>query len=180
MTHICSSLDDGGFSFFVEMQLRSLNNHKWLWHCGAISLTVSTDNHHESCYDSSVCVAHAQKYTNAAFPNDNPFLSLLPTHFHPEIPVVCSIPLFHPLCLSSLSFSLLLPVYFLSSYFLSSPLSLTGPTVKGVYHPLRVATCLCLRPAVLSSYHLLVMRLVLLRTQKTSIPPPNNVFRWLS
>lgn len=121
------------------------------------------------------CVVHTQKYTNAAFPNDNPFLSLFPTHFHPEIPVVCSIPLFHPLCLSSLSFSLLLPVYFLSSYFLSSPLSLTGPTVKGVYHRLSVAMCLCLQPAVLSSYHLFVMTLVLVRTQEASSHPQQCV-----
>lgn len=149
------------FLIFLKMQLRSLKNLKCMWHCWAISHTdwVCTDNHHESSYDSSMCAAHTQKYTNAVFPNDNPFLTLLSTHFHPEIPVVCSIPLFRPLCLSSLSFSLLLSVYFLSSYFHSIPLSLTvlyrSSPVMGVYHPLSIAVCLWLEPTVLSSHHLL-------------------------
>lgn len=129
------------------MQLRSLKNLKCMWHCWAISHTdwVCTDNHHESSYDSSMCAAHTQKYTNAVFPNDNPFLSPLSTHFHPEIPVVCSIPLstppsvyphYHSPCCSLSTFFHLI---FTPSNCIS--LSYIDRPVMGVYHPLSIAMC---------------------------------------
>ena len=96
---------------------------------------------------------------------------------------VCSIPPFRPLCLSSLSSSLLLSVYFLSSHFLSthSPSLSVPPSGASI---ILFSLSLWLEAAALSSHHLLChphspdMRDFSLRVQTTDGRLVSTPFAW--
>lgn len=134
--------------FFSEMHLWILKTSNW-----AVSVLTGS-SHHESSYESSMCVAHTHKHT------DNPFLSLPSTHFHLEIPV-CLLQSTVPPPLFTLSITLLVAPCLLSFISLSlhpSCLSLfphcRWSPVICVCHPLSVAVFLWLEAAVLPSHHL--------------------------